>query len=155
MGKIFLKFKRERGEKVGEAKVLTIYGEPVGKGRPRFTQRGGFVQTYTPEKTKAFEQRVAAEWQREYGKFSYPAKVQRCLGVVAYFEPAKSLSKKKRAAILGTMHTNKPDGDNIAKSVMDGLQGVAFPDDAAVSCHSVAKMWDEVARTEVAIWEVE
>ena len=39
--------------------MFTVYGNPVAKGRPRFAKRGNFVQTYTPEKTKAYESEVA------------------------------------------------------------------------------------------------
>ena len=35
-----------------------VYGEPVGKGRPRFARRGNFVSTYTPEKTKTYEDEI-------------------------------------------------------------------------------------------------
>jgi Holliday junction resolvase RusA-like endonuclease len=36
-------------------------GEAVGKGRPRYARRGGYVQTYTPKKTKDFEEAIRAE----------------------------------------------------------------------------------------------
>ena len=46
--------------------VYTVYGEPVGKGRPRFARRGTFVSTYTPQKTKTYEDEIRmmakAEW---------------------------------------------------------------------------------------------
>ena len=38
--------------------MFTIYGEPVPKGRPRFARRGNFVSTYTPTKTKTYEDEV-------------------------------------------------------------------------------------------------
>lgn len=138
-----------------EAKQLILYGEPVGKGRPRFVKRGVHVQTYTPEKTAAYEARLKAAWVETHGSFSFPDKVPLCMVVLAYVKPAESLSKKRCQALLGKPCLKKPDGDNIAKIVMDGLQGVAFPDDAAVYCHSATKVYDEVARVEVAIWEVE
>jgi Holliday junction resolvase RusA-like endonuclease len=34
---------------------FAVYGEPVPKGRPRFSTRGKFPVAYTPEKTKAYE----------------------------------------------------------------------------------------------------
>lgn len=37
---------------------LIIEGEPVAKGRPRFSVRGGYIRTFTPEKTKNFEEIV-------------------------------------------------------------------------------------------------
>jgi hypothetical protein len=38
--------------------MFTVYGEPVGKGRPRFAKRGNFVSTYTPQKTKTYEDEI-------------------------------------------------------------------------------------------------
>jgi Holliday junction resolvase RusA-like endonuclease len=38
--------------------MFTVYGEPVAKGRPRFAKRGNYVQTYTPVKTKSYEDEV-------------------------------------------------------------------------------------------------
>ena len=140
---------------MSEAKQLILYGDPVGKGRPRFAKRGGHVQAYTPEKTVEYEDRLKAAWVETHGNFGFPEKVPLCMVVLAYVKPAESLSKKRRQALLGTPCLKKPDADNIAKIVMDGLQGVAFPDDAAVYCVSSTKIYDETPRIEVAIWEVE
>ena len=38
--------------------MFMVYGEPVGKGRPRFAKRGNFVSTYTPQKTKTYEDEI-------------------------------------------------------------------------------------------------
>ena len=38
--------------------MFTVYGEPVAKGRPRFSTRGKFPIAYTPEKTKTYESEV-------------------------------------------------------------------------------------------------
>jgi len=35
-----------------------VYGEAVGKGRPRFARRGNFTSTYTPQKTKTYEDEI-------------------------------------------------------------------------------------------------
>ena len=42
---------------------FTIPGEPRGKGRPRFSNRGGYVRTYTDEKTASYENLVKMEYQ--------------------------------------------------------------------------------------------
>ena len=38
--------------------MYIVYGEPVGKGRPRFARRGNFVSTYSPQKTKTYEDEI-------------------------------------------------------------------------------------------------
>lgn len=149
------RFDKQQGVDMAEIREIVLYGEPMGKGRPRYSGKHGFVQTYTPGKTVAYENRVKAAWVEKYGSFSFAAKVPLCAVVIAYVEPAHSLSAKKRKALLGKPVTKKPDSDNIAKIILDGLQGVAYPDDAAVYCQASTKLYDEVPRVEVAIWEVE
>ena len=41
---------------------FTYYGEAVGKGRPRYSKRGDYVHTYTPKKTKDFEDSIRFEF---------------------------------------------------------------------------------------------
>ncbi|TPE53060.1 RusA family crossover junction endodeoxyribonuclease [Amaricoccus solimangrovi] len=73
------------------------------------------------------------------------------LDVVAYFEIPKSWSKKKRAALLGAPHAQKPDASNIAKQVEDALNGIAYHDDAQVVDTRCRKFWGEYAQTVVSI----
>ena len=47
---------------------LTILGEPMGKQRPRYSNYGGFVRTYTPQKTINYESLIAHEYNEKYGK---------------------------------------------------------------------------------------
>jgi Holliday junction resolvase RusA-like endonuclease len=69
----------------------------------------------------------------------------------ATFEPAPSWSKKKTAEHLGRYHTQKPDLDNIEKSILDGLNGIAFKDDSQVADVSKRKVWGPVARVVVTV----
>jgi len=50
--------------------------------------------------------------------------------------------------------TKKPDADNIAKIVLDALNGVAYTDDTQVVNLSVQKRYGEVAEVKVEITEV-
>lgn len=64
--------------------------------------------------------------------------------VHAYFTPPKSDSKKtrERKCAGNAVCTLKPDVDNIAKIVMDGLNGVAFADDKQVVSLRVTKTYN-------------
>lgn len=75
--------------------------------------------------------------------------------IKAYFEPPKSTSKKKYKELIGQSYTKKPDIDNIAKAILDGLNGIAYTDDNQVSDLEVQKIYGERARTEVEIEEIE
>ena len=63
--------------------------------------------------------------------------------VTAYIEPPKSWSKKKRETAYGKPHTKKPDADNIVKSVLDGLNGIAYNDDSQVFHEDGKKFYGE------------
>ena len=51
---------------------FTVDGEPVGKGRPRFTRSG---HAYTPEKTADYEQLVKLSFRKKYPDFKPILKV--------------------------------------------------------------------------------
>lgn len=132
---------------------FTIDGEPMGKERPKFSNRGGIKRAYTPTKTAEYE---------EYTKWCY---IQQCndiffeqgmpitIIVEAYFGIPKSITKKRRKEILETeeIPTKKPDTDNILKIIKDALNGVAYYDDAQVGMAVVAKHYSENPRVEVTI----
>ncbi len=44
---------------------FTVPGVPVGKGRPRFMKNG---HTYTPQKTRDYENKVVQCWKSQSGK---------------------------------------------------------------------------------------
>lgn len=114
---------------------FTVPGAPVGKGRPRFTRSG---HAYTPEKPPpmrsasgcagrsraAMALRAAYRWRQASRHF---------------FPLPKSLSAKKTAALDGTPHTKKSNADNVAKAVLDALNGCAYPDDSQIAFLTVRK----------------
>ena len=128
---------------------FTVYDTPIGKGRPRITRYG----TYTPKKTRAYEEKVRDCWRTQCGK-TFPGKVPLLASVVAYFPIPQSVSKKKAEAMAGTFHMNRPDADNIAKAILDSLNGHAYPDDSAVQIDRCWKVYTNAApRVEVTIRE--
>lgn len=128
-----------------------IPGEPQGKGRPRFSCAGGRARSYTPEKTREYERAVSDCYTVKYGhlKLLGPLAVK----IIAYSSIPKSTSKKKRLEMLnGTIkNTKKPDVDNIAKAILDGLNGAAYEDDKQVCSLTVEKFFDERPRVCVEI----
>ena len=48
----------------------------------------------------------------------------------------------------------KPDVDNILKIVMDGLNGIAYPDDKQITDAHVKKRYSSEPRVEVVLMEV-
>ena len=120
--------------------TFTITGTPQGKARPRFRRVGNFVQTYTPKATKDYEERIR-EGFLETGCPMFTGAVH--MMITAAFTPAKSFSKKKRAELMQGKPTIKCDADNLAKVVMDALNGVAYEDDKQVTALSVFKIYKD------------
>ena len=128
---------------------FTIPGEPVSKGRPRFTRKGF---AYTDKRTAKFENLVRLAYSETFPD-RIPSEAPVALSVDAYFSIPKSWSKKKRedAANHILLKTSRPDLDNIVKSVSDGLNGVAWRDDAQICMLNSWKGFSENPRTEVVI----
>ena len=108
-----------------------LRGQPIGKGRPRFTRQG---RAYTPAKTKEYEHRLAAVASDAMIDIKQdPITVPCKLYVLAQFEIPKSWSKKRReAATRGEVSPGRPDIDNVIKIALDAINGVVFEDDAQV-----------------------
>lgn len=124
--------------------TFTIHGKPFAKQRPRFS-RG---RTYTPKETVSFERAVGQIAKPLFARpFSGPIKMT----ILASFAPPKSWSQKKKREHLGKYHTQRPDKDNLEKAICDGLNRIAFEDDAQVAWSDTRKVWGPEARTVVMI----
>lgn len=130
---------------------LTVFGQPVGKARPRFTRTG---HTYTPQATKDYEELVRYTFVSGYPN-AKPIEGAVKASIVAYFQIPKSYSKKKRQECLDCKIPvqSKPDCDNIAKIILDSLNGYAYVDDKQIIDLSVFKLWSDMPRVEVKIEE--
>ena len=131
---------------------FTIPGPPRGKGRPRAFKRGNHIAMYTDNKTAAYENLVALackESMKGGPMLDGPVTVM----VFAHFPVAKSASKTAQKAMLEgrIFPTKKPDLDNVGKAVLDGLNGVAFVDDAQV-CHlTMNKIYSDAPKVRVVV----
>lgn len=121
--------------------TVVIPGRIVGKGRPRFTHKGGHAVAYTPQTTVDAENRIRkAVLEEANGRvFHGPVAVR----IEAVFRMPESA--RKEGTVRGYC-LKKPDGDNIAKLVLDAMQGRGgacgvIDDDATVADLTVAKYW--------------
>lgn len=127
-----------------------VKGKPVGKGRPRFTRTG---HTYTPEKTRSYEQAVAWECRKAM-KGKLPSTLPQNVSVEVMVKPPKSWTKTKTKNALGGFITpGRPDIDNYLKAVLDGCNGVAFLDDSQVVAVNATKRYAETDGVRVIIEE--
>lgn len=128
---------------------FTVPGEPRGKARHR-TTKSGF--TYTPQQTVEYENLVRLSFTDAYPNW-IPTEKEVDVIITAYYQIPKSFSKKKRELALGDMvhPMKKPDVDNIAKSILDSLNQIAFVDDKQVVACTIYKAYSEKPRVEVQI----
>lgn len=141
---------------------LTIFGEPMGKLRPRYSMYNGIVRTYTPQKTINYESLIAHEYNSKYGKLAFEKDIPVKATITAYFALSQSdycksgLSKSGKGKMLMGYCTKNRDIDNIAKIVLDALNSICFVDDKQVVLIIASKKWTEKEpRVEVKLENVE
>ena len=110
---------------------IVIPGIPVAKGRPKFSVRGGFARAYTPAKTKAHEETIAWHGRVAMGSRT-PLEGPLCVDLLFTMPIPASIPKKRATALIGCPHTKKPDLDNLAKAILDGLNGIIWLDDSQI-----------------------
>lgn len=99
---------------------IEIEGLARAKGRPRFNGR----RAYTPDGTHAWEEQVAYSYMERHGKTLIPGPVR----------------------VEIEFNQKRGDLDNLAKAILDGLNGVAFLDDAQVCVLNISRPWEPKGR---------
>ena len=134
--------------------MYIVYGEPVGKGRPRFARRGNFVSTYTPQKTKSYEDEIRMMAKGAMGS-SEPLDTPVTVAIYIRVGIPASFSKQKRKDALENIvkPTKKPDLDNIAKCFLDAMNDIIYLDDKQVTNLHVTKVYAETPAVEVMVKE--
>ena len=133
--------------------TFIVPGEPRGKGRPRFTKSGS---VYTDGKTKQYEfliQLLSKQGMR--GELPYEGT---CGVTITAYYPIPKRASYKKAAAMGRgeiLPPVKPDADNIAKIILDGMNGIVFKDDKQVTDLHVFKKYGAIPRVEVTCEEVQ
>ena len=136
---------------------FVVYGEPQGKGRPKFSKVGDHVKTRTPDQTVIYENLIKTEYRSQCNGLQFPDQAQLDMRVMAFYQMPSSVSKKKRQQMLDQKirPTKKPDADNILKVVADSLNQNAYRDDAQIVDTQVRKFYSDRPRIEVVIQVVD
>lgn len=140
----------------GNNRKFIIEGRPKGKARPRFVRTGKFVRTYNPTSTVEYEKLVKESYKNQLGRTfigteDFEGEIS--VKITAYFKPNKSTSKKLKEELIKNNigYTHKPDCDNIAKIILDALNGLAFKDDNQITELFITKLYGEEDKVEVEI----
>lgn len=122
--------------------TFSIPGDPVPQPRPRVTTRGGFGRAYVPRSHAVHGFRHAVQL------------AAKAAGATPHGEPVEVVID----AVFARPKSHRKDGptlprqdvDNLAKSVLDALTGIAWDDDRQVRRLVIEKSYGE-ARTTVRI----
>ena len=127
---------------------FTVPGPAKAKERPR-VGKGGRI--YTPNGTHKYEKLVKNIYQ-EKGIYFFDNEYI-SVKIIFWFEIPKSYSKQKRQDCAeGFLRPSRADIDNYIKSVLDGLNKVAYGDDRYIYRLEAEKRFTEgEARTEIII----
>ena len=144
-----------RKDNLMNAICFTVPGKPQGKARARtfYNPKTKGMSSITPEKTVLYENLIATCYMDKAGNDRFPDDSYLLVRIQAFYEPPKSVSKKKRTEMLDgkILPAKKPDIDNVVKAVLDALNGVAYRDDTQVIELHVRKSYSEKPRVEVSI----
>jgi len=127
---------------------------PVAKGRPRYAKRGNFVSTYTPTKTRVYEEIIKDHAVLAMGSsepLESPVKVNLEFGMPI----PKSTPKKLLEGYLNgsVKHTKKPDVDNLVKAILDAMNEVVYLDDNQITRLTMCKKYSKLGYIEVTVQE--
>lgn len=106
-----------------------VPGKVLGKPRPRFAKTG---RVYTEKKFAQYERAIAAAYKAAGGQLLLgPVQVDILIH--------RTLPASRPKKVEAEADMVKPDVDNVAKIVLDALNGVAYKDDSQVIRLKVAK----------------
>lgn len=122
--------------------TFIVDGTAVPKQRPRLGGR----TAYTPKKTRDYEERVREAFRSSYygfvPVFMKGIPVKACIEIIQQIPKSWSNSKTikaERGEIVPTSRNG--DVDNIAKSILDALNGLVYEDDCQVTTLMVVKRY--------------
>lgn len=129
---------------------FTVPGIPVSKARPRVTR----THTYTPQKTKDYEDLVRWSCKNVYKGEPLEGSIR--INILLYMYIPKKVSEKRRALKEQRviLPIKQPDWDNMAKSITDALNKLAYKDDNQIVEAHVYKYYSVEPRAEIMIQEV-
>ena len=146
---------------------FVVNGEPMAKQRPRVTTFNGYARAYTPKDTLNYENKVLMCYKESIKDIpNHNVEVQfpnqmLCVTIEAYFGLTKGdygkkgLNKSGREKMEHIYCPTHKDCDNIAKIVLDALNGVCYKDDKQIVMLLVIKKYTESQpRVEVQIKDI-
>ena len=114
-------------------------GKIRGQGRPKAAKtRNGHVHIYEDSRDKDYKRAITESYLAQCGTtyISAPAPVS----VTIYIQRHLPKQYQRKTERIEQPDTMTPDADNVAKAVLDALNGLAYTDDAQVVDLHVVKL---------------
>ena len=102
-------------------------GKVIGQPRPRFTKQGA---VYEPKHAREYKAAIAAAYNEQCGGYKFADDAQLFVSISIERELPRTMQRKTKEVVQPDIST--PDVDNVAKAVLDALQGIAYDNDAQV-----------------------
>lgn len=130
---------------MGDTKNLSVYVDPVGK--PRMTQSDKWKKRPCVLRYREF----ADELRKQCNEAEFVPPTEG-LSVTFWLPMPESWSQKKKDRMWAKPHQQKPDWDNLVKSVFDAL----LEDDSKVwSVNKIEKLWGYHGRIDFTITPIQ
>lgn len=129
---------------------FVVEGQPVPKGRPRFSQKTG--RAYTPARTHDAERAVVQAYKKAYPDGEhFEAGIPLELSCRFYFKLPKKPSKSQYE---GGFTQKTPDLDNALKMISDAMNNIAYADDKQICVLRAEKRYSKYPHTEIIIRDI-
>lgn len=112
------------------------------KGRPRVAMFGGYPHIYTPKDTQDYENLIKNEFLALYPNI-YTEGALKCK-IRCLFKPNKEIQKQYVKTNKYPYCVKHKDIDNVAKVVLDALNGVLYKDDKQIIELNITKEYNEI-----------
>ena len=110
-----------------------VDGDPIAQPRPRARVAGKIAHVYSPQSHPVYAWRAAIVAAGERHKPAAPLEGPLRVSVRFYFKRPQRLLRKKDP-VDRIWHVAKPDGDNLAKAVLDALTDAGWWGDDCQVC---------------------
>lgn len=117
---------------------IKIVGEIKTKQRPRAAMSGEHARVYTPKDTIYYENYIKTLFLEKYKDSNFD-NLPLSVYIKCYFKLNQTQMKVEEAEFIPCK--TKKDLDNIAKIVLDSLNGIAFNDDKQITSLRVEKCY--------------
>lgn len=135
---------------------LTVYTEIQTKPRPRAVSFGGHARVYTPKIALSYERFIATTYDQECGTFFKDRAI--VVELTFHFKTPSGWPKWKQWQVdkYQCYCDKHKDIDNLAKSVLDALNNVAYFDDKQIIELHCTKLWtNDRERIDIVIYDTE